>query len=812
MPLSRFLRWRRLLHRASVRLSVLLPGAALLLSACSGGEEDWAEEPRYERLTFEGRPLDTETAWSVEVEILGELTPTGPGLDWILEAPERSGIRGVKGRPSARIEGMGGERLVRIPLRERERDFNSVIVELAALPKGAVKKAEVGPYKGGIPLVPPQVVEIAGGRDWTTRSLSFKRLAGLGEKPDEVRVRFTGGGKVGVVSRITLARSPLHAEIDMSAEASRSWPMVAIGAVHRRIAHVTTDSVARSTFEIGRGDRVEIFVGVDPTYAVDGERLTFQCDLTVGSLTSPREVTVKRGKWKRVLWKPDRDMVGEARLEVTTTSTRQAGIGVGVIGDASVSHPGRNAPLALLITSDTHRADHISIVDDQSIVRTPHLDDLARTGVLFEDCFSQTNVTNPSHISLMTGLHPRDTGIVDNRKRLARRAETIAEAYAAAGYRTFATTSAFHLQDNHSGLGQGFDRMEGPISLERDGEISIEILMDWIEESDGLPVFAWLHLFDAHEPYGPPEPFDKRYYEGDDPFAGDDPDIDPKLIPEWLTGLKDLDYPYAQYRAEVDYLDGALCELLEHDRVATGLVAFTADHGESFGQHGIWWNHAGLYPDTVHIPLIMRWPGGPAGVNVSGAVRQSDIAATMLAISDIDRGEIPGEDLRGTIDDELKIDARYMLGSHFMNAAVQVGKYLFVMDLRPHFERSNEALRHTGASELYDISVDPDCENDLLLEEFDVARTLRERLIEWLESSEDLSLSESQERTSNDEAMLEGLGYASSNTATSTSWWDPQRWAHGGWKNSPWNHLFSQDGYDLDSFRGAVVTWKDGLR
>ncbi|MEC8494318.1 MAG: hypothetical protein VXZ39_05310, partial [Planctomycetota bacterium] len=83
---------------------------------------------------------------------------------------------------------------------------------------------------------------------------------------------------------------------------------------------------------------------------------------------------------------------------------------------------------------------------------------------------------------------------------------------------------------------------------------------------------------------------------------------------------------------------------------------------------------------------------------------------------------------------------------------------------------------------------------------------------EWLESAEDLSLSESQQRTSNDEAMLEGLGYASSNTATSTSWWDPERWAQGGWKNSPWNHLFSEEDYDLDSFRDAVVAWEERLR
>ena len=107
------------------------------------------------------------------------------------------------------------------------------------------------------------------------------------------------------------------------------------------------------------------------------------------------------------------------------------------------------------------------------------------------------------------------------------------------------------------------------------------------------------------------------------------------------------------------------------------------------------------------------------------------------------------------------------------------------MDIRPHFERSNERLRLTGETELYDLSADPACENDLLIEELEVSRRLRERLIEWLESAEDLALSESQQRTSNDEAMLEGLGYASSNTAVSSSWWDPERWARGGWKNSP---------------------------
>lgn len=390
-------------RRGGVKVAALLHGEALLLTACSAGDGDAADRGPFERLVFEGQPLDTDRSWDVEIVNLGELTPVGPGSEWILESPQRSGISEIDGRQSALVEGRGSVRLVRIPLRDEERDFNGVIVELSATPKGPVKTVEVGPFREGTPLVPSQIVEIDNNGDWTTRSLSFKRLAGLSDKPDELRIRFTGGGLVGVVSRVTLTRSPVHAEIDMSAEFSLSWPMVAIGSVYRRVNHVTTDSVTASRFSVEPGDRVEIFLGVDPTYATDSERLTFQCDLSVGGLIAPREVTVSKGEWKRVLWQCDPAMSGEALLEVTAQSTRQAGIGVGVIGDASVSRAEPDAPLALLTTSDTHRADHLSIVNDRSLVRTPHLDDLARTGVLFRDCFSQTNVTNPSHIILDDG-------------------------------------------------------------------------------------------------------------------------------------------------------------------------------------------------------------------------------------------------------------------------------------------------------------------------------------------------------------------------------------------------------------------------
>ena len=126
-----------------------------------------------------------------------------------------------------------------------------------------------------------------------------------------------------------------------------------------------------------------------------------------------------------------------------------------------------------------------------------------------------------------------------------------------------------------------------------------------LDDAAGKPLFLWLHLFDAHTPYAPPAPFDRAYYPKEkDPFAAElpAPDLDPRLFPTNMPGLKDLEYPASQYRGEVSYLDAELARLFAVPRIARGIVAFTADHGESFGAHGVWWEHAELYPETIHVP------------------------------------------------------------------------------------------------------------------------------------------------------------------------------------------------------------------
>ncbi|MEM7516723.1 MAG: sulfatase-like hydrolase/transferase, partial [Planctomycetota bacterium] len=268
---------------------------------------------------------------------------------------------------------------------------------------------------------------------------------------------------------------------------------------------------------------------------------------------------------------------------------------------------GNRPRTVLLITSDTHRADHVGYSSPPGFVSTPNLDALKSRGVSFSNCYSQTNVTNPSHVALMTAFHPRDSGVVNNFSTLSSDAQTLAEEFAEAGYLTFASISTPHLAESYSGLRQGFDRVAGPELQNREAHGSVAAVEKWLDDAGEAPVFLWLHLFDAHFPYVPPADLDLKYYpEGRDPRDPQRtlPRVEGAVI-DFLTaeGITDEDYAPAQYRAEIDSLDRALGPLLSRPRIADGLVAFTADHGEALGERSIYCGHLGLYPATLHVPL-----------------------------------------------------------------------------------------------------------------------------------------------------------------------------------------------------------------
>jgi arylsulfatase A-like enzyme/Flp pilus assembly protein TadD len=253
----------------------------------------------------------------------------------------------------------------------------------------------------------------------------------------------------------------------------------------------------------------------------------------------------------------------------------------------------------VLVTIDTLRADRLGVYGGEAA--TPTLDELARQGARFERVFAQSPLTLPSHSSILTGTYPTYHGVRDNgRFRLPAEMETLAEILKSAGYSTAAFVGGFPV-DSRFGLDQGFDlyddslgRSRSRVSFaERRASEVIAPARSWIAARGTNPYFLWVHLFDPHAPYDPP-----------DPFTDD-------------------------YEGEVAYVDAALKDLVEALSQDT-LVAVTADHGEGLGEHGERTHSLFVYDSTLRIPWILRGPGVPAGVVAGEPARSIDIVPTIL--------------------------------------------------------------------------------------------------------------------------------------------------------------------------------------
>jgi arylsulfatase A-like enzyme/Tfp pilus assembly protein PilF len=262
----------------------------------------------------------------------------------------------------------------------------------------------------------------------------------------------------------------------------------------------------------------------------------------------------------------------------------------------------------LLVTIDTLRYDRISFHTDAH-VRTPHMDKLAARSLVFRRAFSHNPVTLPSHVNILTGTAPPYHGISDNPGfRLDSRFVTLAEHLRAAGYKTGAFVAAFPL-DSRFGLNQGFDiydddygeqKLYAMYFARRSASETIRPAMEWIAAQTGK-WFAWIHLYDPHDPYEPPAPFDEQY--SDDLYSG-----------------------------EVAYTDAQLGHLFDflEDRGAMSrtMVVLTADHGESLGEHGELTHSFFAYNGCMHVPLFVCIPGSEPGI-VDENVSHIDIFPTV---------------------------------------------------------------------------------------------------------------------------------------------------------------------------------------
>lgn len=400
----------------------------------------------------------------------------------------------------------------------------------------------------------------------------------------------------------------------------------------------------------------------------------------------------------------------------------------------------------IIFTIDTLRADHLECYGYQE-TKTPNINRMASEGILFQHAIVQAPLTLPSHSSIFTGTYPLFHGVRDNGGfYLDERFTTLAEVLKNKGYSTAAFVAAFVL-DSRWGLHQGFDYYFDDFDLtkyktpsldavQRRGDEVLAEAYRWIEENHKNKFFTWIHLYDPHTPYDPPEPY-KSQYRGK---------------------------PFGLYDGEIAYVDQLIGEfrsfMEDRDLLDRSIVVLTGDHGESLGEHKESAHGFFIYDSSIRVPLIIRLPALKLSSTVlDKQVRSIDIMPTLLHLVNATSPEsIQGRSLLPLMlgkDDGDSLEAysetywpKYHYGWSQLRLLRQ-GQYKFIDAPKP---------------ELYDLLTDPGELNNLVDKKASLAHKMKRELETLIQEYSAEGIEEmSPERLDDDSLVkLQALGYIGS--------------------------------------------------
>ena len=401
----------------------------------------------------------------------------------------------------------------------------------------------------------------------------------------------------------------------------------------------------------------------------------------------------------------------------------------------------------VLITLDTTRADRMGFLGSKRGL-TPNLDALARQSAVFTRTYSQVPLTTSSHATILTGTYPQFHRVVGPEVPLAKDLPDLPVIMQTHGYMTAAFVSSVILDPK--GGGRGFDRGFGTYdagfrslrpgedrykTVERRGGEVVAHATAWLNGHQGKPFFIWIHLFDPHAPYEPPEPFKSRY-------------------------ASEL------YDGEIAYEDSAIGKFLDELRTRglydDAIIVAMADHGEALGEHGERGHGIFLYDPTIHVPLLIKLPSGTSGgERIEARAGLVDVMPTILEVQGfpIPRA-VQGKSLlhlKARIPSERAIysetDYPHQFGWSSLRS-LRSGKYLFISAPR---------------KELYEEKTDPASEHDVASKFGAVTSTLSTALDKFRQQT---SSSAAKSATSFDPQQaqrLRALGYLSSGDHASTA-------------------------------------------
>lgn len=367
----------------------------------------------------------------------------------------------------------------------------------------------------------------------------------------------------------------------------------------------------------------------------------------------------------------------------------------------------------VLVTIDTLRADRVGVYGGGDL--TPTLDRLAREGAHPANAMTHVPLTRPSHATLLSGLLPWEHGLRDNLSPADLPASPLlAEIVKGAGFRTAAFVSSVVLE-RRGGFARGFDRYGDdfprtqaaiqPETLQKPGTESLRAAIQWLESQRGADrLFLWLHLYEPHDPYEPPEPYASRY----------------------------RDRPYDGEVAYVDSLVGQLDEALERLGLkAQTLLTVLSDHGEGLGEHEETLHGFFVYQTTLAIPVIVRGPGVVPGKRIAANFGLVDVLPTALDLLEVPR---PGN-LQTS---GLSFAAAFRGGPEPTADSPQYAESLVPL---LHFGWSDLRVLRRGSwkyvlaprPELYDLASDPRELRNLVAEQKERADAFRATLAKMLE-------------------------------------------------------------------------------
>ena len=442
----------------------------------------------------------------------------------------------------------------------------------------------------------------------------------------------------------------------------------------------------------------------------------------------------------------------------------------------SAGAQGASIERVLLVTCDTLRADRLGLYGCAAET-SPRLDAFAAGARVFDEAYSTTSLTHPAMSALMTGRMPDEIGMSGgNRQHMPAQVVTLAELLEAQGITTAAVVSNWVLRSAATaagtGIAQGFGHFDDEMDVrelnragfERAGPGTTDAALAWMESAGPEPYFLWVHYQDPHGPYTAPAEFE-RPAEEDPEAARAAGDKRLKLgrthsgsdqLPNYqvLGEQRRSAFYRARYDAEVRYFDdevGRLFDWLEEQQLLdSSLIIFTADHGESLGEHDYWFCHGEtLARELTRVPLLVRSPRTTPGH--SGALAgHLDILATVL-----DAFDLPQQPSRGVsllAEDpgagRALVQTLFRRESTVRREAVSDGRWRLLTDAR--------------GVHLFDVRLDPAEQRDSAASEPETVRRLQQQARQFWRDAPGAVVAEGAESALDDESLraLDALGYA----------------------------------------------------